>query len=487
MARPDPDDILSSPVPAGPDGASARGMSAPVYSVGRLIAAVRLLIERQVGLVWVAGEVSGCTRAASGHCYFTLKDANGQVRCVLFRQKAQALEFALRDGLAVEVRAVPTMYEARGEFQLNVDSVRLAGLGALYERFARLKARLEAAGWFDAARKRALPAYPRALGIVTSLRAAALRDVLTTLRKRWPVLHVVVYPASVQGPGAALELAAAIRLANQRAEVEALIVCRGGGSLEDLWAFNEEALARAVFESRLPVVSGVGHETDFTICDFVADVRAPTPTAAGTLATPDRRALARMLAELAQRLRRAHAHALQQRQRLTDLAQRLRRAHAHALGTRMQRVDGAARRLVHPAARLARQGQHAGHLAARLSACVEQRLNREAARAHAAQQRLLRELRLPLPGSRALAHAALALPRCGRAHVARLDGRVVKLAQNLEHLNPRAVLTRGYAIVARDDGAIVQDARDAPPGTQVHMTFARGQAAATVTRSDQDS
>ena len=190
MARFDPDDFASTEPGARADG--MRAMPAPIYSVGRLIAAVRLLVERQVGLVWVAGELSGCTRAASGHCYFTLKDANAQVRCVLFRQKAAALDFALRDGLAVEVRAVPTMYEARGEFQLNVDSIRLAGLGALYERFARLKTRLEAAGWFDAARKRPLPAYPRALGIVTSLRAAALRDVLTTLRKRWPALRIVI-------------------------------------------------------------------------------------------------------------------------------------------------------------------------------------------------------------------------------------------------------------------------------------------------------
>ena len=436
--------------------------AAPVYTVSRLIAGVRLLVERQVGLVWVAGELSGCTRAASGHVYFTLKDANAQVRCVLFRLKAQALGFALRDGLAVEVRAVPTMYEARGEFQLNVDTVRLAGLGALYERFARLKTRLETAGWFAEAHKRPLPAYPRALGVVTSLRAAALRDVLIMLGRRWPALRVVVYPASVQGTGAALELAAAIRTANTRREVDALIVCRGGGSLEDLWAFNEEALARAVYDSALPIVSGVGHETDFTICDFVADVRAPTPTAAATLATPDRRVLAR---------------------RVADLAHRLSRAQAHALGTRMQRVDGAARRLVHPSARLARQAAQGRALAERLAAAMKRRLERDAARSRTAQQRLVRELRLPLPGARAVAHAALALPRCTTAHLDRASRRVEGLAQNLAHLNPRAVLTRGYAIVERGD-AIVQDARDLQPGDAVELTFAHGSAGATVTRAD---
>ena len=187
----------------------------------------------------------------------------------------------MRDGLQVEVRATPSIYEARGEFQLNVETIRLAGVGALYERFERLKAQLEAAGWFAAERKRVLPAFPRAVGIVTSPQAAALRDVLTTLHRRMPRLRVILYPSPVQGEAAAAGLAAAIRTANARAEVDVLIVCRGGGSIEDLWAFNEESVAKAIFESRLPIVSGVGHETDFTICDFVADVRAPTPTGGG--------------------------------------------------------------------------------------------------------------------------------------------------------------------------------------------------------------
>src|SRR6478735_8887932 len=258
----------------------------PVVPVSRFVADTRMLLERDIGLTWISGEISGCTRAASGHLYFTLKDASAQIRCVFFRHKAQGLAFSLREGLAVEVRATPSIYEARGEFQLNVETVRLAGLGALYERFVARKRALEAAGLFEAARKRSLPRFPRRIGIVTSRRAAALKDVLTTLHRRFPGLPVILYPASVQGAAAANEIAAAIRLANQHAQVDVLIVCRGGGSLEDLWAFNEEVVARAVFESRLPVVSGVGHETDFTICDFVADVRAPTPTAAATLATP---------------------------------------------------------------------------------------------------------------------------------------------------------------------------------------------------------
>ena len=449
--------------PAGPPSVPAAGPA--VLSVGRLVANVRLLVERRIGLVWVAGEISGCTRAASGHCYFTLKDADAQVRCVLFRMKAQALTFDLRNGLAVEVRATPTMYDARGEFQLTVDTVRQAGLGALYERFVKLKARLEAAGWFAAERKRPLPTFARAVGIVTSRHAAALRDVLTTLRARWPALRVVLYPASVQGGGAADELAAAVRAANAHALVDALIVCRGGGSLEDLWAFNEEPLARAIVESRIPIVSGVGHETDFTICDFVADVRAATPTAAATLVTPDRPALAH---------------------RTGQLAQRLARAGEHGLAVRMQRVDSAARRLVHPAARLARQAADAQGLALRLTRALRHSLARHEARIVTAQGRLLRELRMPLPGARAVAHAADVLPRCGRARVERLADRVGALGQNLAHLDPRRVLARGYAIVEGPDGTIVQDAAEMSPGMPVALTFARGRAQGTITAVERD-
>ncbi len=290
MTRPAPP-VLAADAATAPDSPA----SPAVLPVSLLVSSARLILERHLGLCWVSGEISNFTRAASGHCYFNLKDDQAQVRCVFFRHKAQHAGFALKDGLQVEVRATPSIYEARGEFQLNVEVVRLAGVGALYERFARLKARLEAAGWFAEERKRPLPAHPRAVGIVTSLRAAALRDVLTTLRRRWPALPVIIYPAGVQGASAAPELAAAIRTANARAEVDVLIVCRGGGSIEDLWPFNEEIVAQAIFDSALPVVSGVGHETDFTICDFVADVRAPTPTAAAELVSPDGDALRRAL------------------------------------------------------------------------------------------------------------------------------------------------------------------------------------------------
>ncbi len=401
------------------------------------VSQARQLLERQVALTWIGGEVSGCSKAPSGHLYFRLKDAQAQVQCVMYRTRNQHLTFSLKDGMSVEVRATATLYEPRGEFQLNVDALRLAGVGVLYERFAQLKARLEAEGLFAPARKRALPAFPRTVGIVTSPRAAALRDVLTTLRRRWPALRVVIYPTPVQGTDAAAEIARAIRAANARAEVDVLIVARGGGSIEDLWSFNEEVVARAVFESALPVVSGVGHETDFTICDFVADVRAPTPTAAAALVAPDRHALSGELRRLFRGLDRAAVHALQARE---------------------QRLDHAMRRLVHPAARVAQQRSRVNELATRLAQAARASADRRRVAFDGATRRLVRELRAPFPAAQ----------------------RVAALAQNLAHLSPESVLTRGYAIVATADGAIVSDASQVAAGDRVGLTFARGGADATI-------
>jgi exodeoxyribonuclease VII large subunit len=432
----------------------------PVIPVSRFVASARLLLERELGLLWIGGEVSGCTRAASGHYYFTLKDAGAQVRCVFFRHKAQGLPFALRDGLAVEVRAVASIYEPRGEFQLNVEAMRQAGVGALYERFLARKRALEAAGLFDAARKRPLPRFPRCIGIVTSPHAAALRDVLTTLRRRFPALPVILYPASVQGAGAAGEIAAAIRDANAHARVDVLIVCRGGGALEDLWAFNEEVVARAIFASRLPIVSGVGHETDFTICDFVADVRAPTPTAAATLAVPECDAL---------------------RTEVTALSRRIARAHAHRAGTAAQRLDGVARRLVHPAARLAAQAERARRLAARLARAFAHARTVLDHRVRGVRSRLVRELRAPRPQAARVAHASHALVRAGRDRATRAARTVERLASALSLLNPSAVLDRGYAIVTAADGEIVTNAARLQVGQVVALTLARGGANASVT------
>jgi exodeoxyribonuclease VII large subunit len=306
--------------------------------------------------------------------------------------------------------------------------------------------------------------YPRAIGIVTSTRAAALRDILTTLRRRWPAAGVVIYPTAVQGDGAAADIAQAIRTANERAEVDVLIVGRGGGSIEDLWAFNEEAVARAVFDSVLPVVSGVGHETDFTICDFVADLRAPTPTAAAAAVTPDRVDI---------------AHRVEQQ------ARRLARSAEHVLAVRIQRLDAAARRLVHPAARIVQERDRLRELARRIGHAWRVDFAVRIVSASTAQVRLLRELGAPLPQAQRVDHALARWQRAAREGVHRTSERLAGLAQNLSHLNPQAVLERGYAIVEVSDGDIVQDAQQVREGDAVALTFARGGADARITRRRQ--
>src|ERR1700729_3039034 len=313
---------MNSESPFSSSATSGGDVVVPVSALNR---AIGTMLERSFPLVWVAGEVSNFTRAASGHWYFSIKDAQAQMRCVMFRGRAQHAEFTPREGDRIEVRALVTMYEPRGEFQLNVEAVRRTGQGRLYEAFLRLKAQLEAEGLFAADRKRPLPAHPRAIGIVTSLQAAALRDVLTTLARRAPHVPVVIYPAPVQGAGVAGKLAAMVEQASIRREVDVLIVCRGGGSIEDLWAFNEEVLARAIAESAVPVVSGVGHETDFTIADFAADIRAPTPTAAAELVSPQRALLLRDLEHRHAALARGFGRMMERRaQQLDWLARRLR-------------------------------------------------------------------------------------------------------------------------------------------------------------------
>ena len=434
-----------------------------ILTVSLLVSSARLALERQLGVVWVAGEISNLHRAPSGHVYFTLRDPSAQVKCALWKSKAQLVDFALRDGLAVEVRALPSIYDPRGEFQLSVDAVRQAGLGALYERFAKLKAKLEQAGWLAPERKRPVPPFPCVVGVVTSPRGAAIRDVLTTLRRRWPSLRVIIYPTSVQGETAAGEVAQAIRLANARAEVDVLLVCRGGGSIEDLWAFNEERVARAVYDSRLPIVSGVGHETDFTICDFVADVRAPTPTAAAALVAPD---------------------CSEFRRRSAQVAARLARAGAQGTAVRAQRVDMVARRLVHPAARLARQRERLRELALRLKRCWARRSAHRTTSLSAAQSRLLRELRAPLAQGTTLRDTRRALCVAARARVAQIERRLDALQRSLVHLNPQAVLERGYAIVATPTGDIVVDSAQLAKDENVTLTLARGHATATVKSVD---
>ncbi|MBC7861188.1 MAG: exodeoxyribonuclease VII large subunit, partial [Burkholderiaceae bacterium] len=290
----------------------------PVLTVSALNGAVARLLERSFPLTWISGEVSNFTRASSGHWYFTLKDDAAQVRAVMFRGRAQYAGFTPREGDKVEVRALVTLYGARGDYQINVEAIRRAGVGALFEAFLRLKEKLEAQGLFDPARKRAPPMFARTIGIVTSLQAAALRDVLSALKRRAPHVRVILYPTPVQGQLAAEKIAEAIHLASNRAECDVLLVCRGGGSIEDLWSFNDEGVARAIAACSMPVISGVGHETDFTIADFVADVRAPTPTAAAQLVSADRVEMCQHVRQWQMRLGRIVLRRLEDRMQRLD-------------------------------------------------------------------------------------------------------------------------------------------------------------------------
>lgn len=433
---------------------------APILSVSSLNRLVRDCLEAALPLCWVGGEISNLTYAASGHVYFSLKDEKAQVRCVMWRNKAQLLGWRLENGNRVEARVLAGFYEPRGEFQLNVETVRRAGQGDLFERFLKLKATLEAEGLFAADRKRPLPAFPRRIGIVTSPQAAALRDVLTTLRRRAPHIALRLYPTPVQGDGAGPRIAAAIAAAAGDGN-DLLILCRGGGSLEDLWAFNDETVARAIRATPVPVVSGVGHETDFTIADFAADLRAPTPTAAAELSSPDRAAL------LA---------------RLDAVRQQLLRRGTQQLGTLAQCLDWIGRRLLHPAQRLARQRDTLESLRRRLRGAHTQACSGTAYRLDLLRQRLSSHRPQPNLASARLENAATRLGLAWQRELSRRAGILTGWSASLSQLNPHAVLARGYTLVIGPDGRAVRDARDLSVGASLSLTFAQGQAQAKVSK-----
>ena len=437
---------------------------APVYTVSELNRLARGLLEMRLGELWLEGEITNLARPASGHLYFTLKDARAQVRCAMFRNRNLRLRFRPGDGMAVRAFGKVSLYEARGEFQFIVEELQPAGAGALQQAFEQLKRRLHDEGLFAAEHKRPLPPFPRRLGVITSPSGAAIRDVLHVLRRRWPLLEVIVYPAAVQGEAAPGELLAALHTAVARNEVDLLLLTRGGGALEDLWAFNDEALARAIFDCPLPVVSAVGHEIDFTIADFVADLRAPTPSAAAELITPDR-------AELAEHLRR--------------LAGRLRQAEARRLGEARQRLAFLQRQLAvqHPASRLQQQMLRCDELGRRLLAAWQHRqLQREQrlGHLHAALQRHHPAHRLQQQRQR-LAHARQRLAAAGRQRLERARQRLARLDQALQLLGPQATLARGYAILTDPAGRRVhRSVAELPPGTPFRARLQDGQVAATV-------
>ncbi|HEX7587689.1 MAG TPA: exodeoxyribonuclease VII large subunit, partial [Anaerolineae bacterium] len=377
---------------------------APTLTVTQLARRIKEIVEDDLTLsdAWVRGEISNFTHATSGHLYFSLKDREAAIRCVMWRTDAARVFKLPANGDAVQVHGRVSMYEARGDVQLYVDEIKLAGAGALWQEFERLRARLDAEGLFAAERKRGLPQFPRRIGVVTSREGAVFHDICNVLRRRYPLVEILLAPTLVQGGTAAPQIAKVIESIN-RCEIDLLIVARGGGSIEDLWAFNEEAVARAVHDSVLPIVAGIGHETDFTICDFVADLRAPTPTGAATAVTPDRTAIAH---------------------RVAQVARRIARGGEHALALRLQRVDAAARRLVHPAAYLAAQGDRAQALARRLAQAWHSRRAARDVAAAALSARLLRELRSPLPQSLHLTRARADWLRQGRDHLSGIDARL---------------------------------------------------------------
>ncbi len=416
-----------------------------ILTVSQLNQAVARMLERNFALTWIAGEISNFTRAASGHWYFTLKDASAQVRSVMFRGRAQYVDFNPREGDKVEVRATVGLYAPRGDFQLNVEAMRKAGVGNLYEAFLRLKAKLAAEGLFDAERKRALPSFPRTIGIVTSPQAAALRDVITAFRRRAPHLQLILYPTLVQGEGSAERIAEAITTASRRGECDLLLVCRGGGSLEDLWSFNDEKVARAIAACSMPVISGVGHETDFTIADFVADLRAPTPTQD-------------WLAAIA---RRAH--------NLTDALRGQLDGHA-------QTLDWHANRLQSPAAAIRQQRLRIDSLQLRLRHATQAPLS--AARFGLEQLRRRLQHAQPATGMRRtqLLAQATRMANLFGTQFADSRHRHVALHAQLELLAPQRTLERGYAILQDADGSVLRDTAQLAPPQQLKVTLASGSA-----------
>ncbi|KAF3996694.1 exodeoxyribonuclease VII large subunit [Glaciimonas immobilis] len=432
-----------------------RASAAPVLSVSALNQAVARTLERSFPLTWVSGEISNFTRAASGHWYFTLKDDGAQVRSVMFKGRAQHAGFIPREGDKVEVRALVTLYAPRGDYQLNVEAIRRAGAGNLYEAFLRLKEKLNAEGLFDPHRKRPVPQFVNCIGVVTSLQAAALRDILTTLARRAPHVRIVIYPTPVQGEGAAEKIARAINTASTRADCDVLLVCRGGGSIEDLWSFNDENVARAIAAATMPVISGVGHETDVTIADFTADVRAATPTAAAELAAIPRYDWLSLLQSCAADMTRAMRRQLGETGQTLDWLTRRLVSPATTISHERLKLQGLQRRLMHATTIPLKQSRYSLlHLRTRLSAQLP---DTRRARINVLDQ------------GRRLGSALTIQTRQNRAALSALNAQ-------LELLNPQRTLERGYAIVTNAKGVVLRAPIELQPRQIITVQLAEGSA-----------
>jgi len=444
------------------------GGSHQVLTVSQINRQVRTLLEDGFPSVWIEGEISNLARPPSGHVYFSLKDPSSQLRCAMFRQRSLRLPFRPQDGMAVVCRGRLSLYEARGEYQFIVETMEEAGEGRLQRAFEELKRRLAAEGLFDEAAKRPVPTLPRRIGIITSPTGAAVRDIVHILGRRFPAVPVRVYPVPVQGDGAAPAIAAALKLAGERRDCDVLIVARGGGSLEDLWAFNEEVVARAIRACPIPVISGVGHEIDFTIADFAADLRAPTPSGAAELAVPEQAVWLRTLSVHSERLRSLTVkHLAQQRKQVDWLSGRLA--------------------LLHPGARLRQQSQRLDELLQRMTRACKGHQRHKRARL----EQLATELRGRSPAAliararqrndAAVMRLRVAARRCLDANHQRLE----VAARALQGISPTAVLERGYAIVSRANAQLVRDPAQVTAGDVLRVRVARGEFAAVVDEDDQ--
>lgn len=428
-----------------------------VYSVSTLNREARAILEGSFPSIWVEGEISNLARPASGHLYFSLKDANAQVRCALFKNRALHLKTAPENGMQVLVRAGVSLYEGRGEFQLIIEYLEPAGAGALQRAFEELKRKLDAEGLFDPAHKKPIPAMPRRIGVVTSPSGAAIRDVLNVLGRRYPAVRIIIYPVPVQGTDASARIIRMLQIAEQRNEVDVLLLTRGGGSLEDLWAFNDEQLARTIYKLQLPIVCGVGHEIDFTIADFVADQRAPTPSAAAELLSPDQELLLRQI----------------ERQR-TQLV-RLMQQRISAQANQLQYFKC---RLPHPLRLLEQSAQRLDDLSLRGQRALRSALQTKNARlarliALLAGQNPRRLLRQKIERCMLIDSS---LRRAVKSRIRYFDDRLEQLAHNLNTVSPLSTLSRGYAIVQQNDGTVVRDTKQLSIGKRLEARFGKGTA-----------
>lgn len=412
------------------------------------------VLEKSLPNCWVEGEISNFSEATSGHWYFNLKESQAQIRCVMFRFRQNGSAVRPANGLAVRVRGNLSYYAPNGTCQILVEALRPAGQGALFAAFNRLKQRFSVAGYFDESRKRPLPRFPRTVGVLTSPVGAAWRDILTTLQRRAPQVGLILYPIPVQGAGAATEIARVLALAGERQDAEVLLLCRGGGSLEDLWAFNEAAVVEALFRCPVPVISGVGHETDFTLADFVADRRAPTPTAAAELVHPERGALQQQLRQLAQRRHQAGQRRLERAAlQLDALRGRWQSAQQGFWNLQRQYLQQQSQRLIHPGQRLQLLQQHLNHLHQRWQTLGRQLLDSRRQYLNDSVQRW---------------------PLAKQQHFRQVRQHLELRAQSLTHLDPRAVLGRGYALIQDAQGHVIDRIEALLPQQIISVTLANG-------------